>query len=165
MFAAALAARLGVPHVELDAIFHQPGWQKLEPEEFERRVVEALAGPAWVADGNYRAVLDRIWERADTIVWLDYRRPVVMRRVLWRTLSRAVTRRELWNGNRESWTEILSRDPERSIIRWAWTHHRTYRERYLARLAPGERPAGVQVVRLSSPRHARDLLAAPAHIS
>ena len=33
-----LAAALEVPHVELDAIFHQPGWTELPVEEFPERV-------------------------------------------------------------------------------------------------------------------------------
>ncbi len=41
-FARALAARLGLAHVELDAIFHGPGWAPAEPEDFRRRVAAAL---------------------------------------------------------------------------------------------------------------------------
>ena len=31
-----LAAVLGVPHLELDSVFHQPGWEPLPLEEFQR---------------------------------------------------------------------------------------------------------------------------------
>ena len=42
-FARTLAAALGVPHVDLDAINWQAGWYDLnrkEPEEFRRRVAK-----------------------------------------------------------------------------------------------------------------------------
>ena len=71
-FARALAARLAVPHIELDAIFHQEDWTPLDDDEFVRRVDAATDGDAWVADGNYRMVsMDGpVWARADTVVWL-----------------------------------------------------------------------------------------------
>jgi hypothetical protein len=31
------------------------------------------------------------------------------------------TREELWNGNREPWTNLYSLDPEKNIVLWAWT--------------------------------------------
>jgi hypothetical protein len=40
-------------------------------------------------------------------------------------------RRELWNGNRERWTNLITRDPDRSVLAWAWTMHDNYRARYL----------------------------------
>lgn len=125
-----LAEALGVPHLELDSVFHQPGWQELPDEEFRRRVAEFVAQPAWVVDGNYGAVRDLVWQSADTVVWLDLTRARVMRRLLRRTLGRLVLRRQLWNGNRERWTNLWSRDPERSILAWAWTQHAEYRDRY-----------------------------------
>jgi adenylate kinase family enzyme len=88
-----LAAALGVAFVELDAIFHQPDWVELPHDDFRERVHAALATPGWVVDGNYSMVRDLVWDRADTVVWLDLPRRLVMRRVILRTLRRAVTPR------------------------------------------------------------------------
>ena len=131
-FAAQLATRLRAPHVELDAIFHQPNWGELPAEEFRRRVRDAIAGDTWVVDGNYSAVQDLVWASADTVVWLDLDRCTVMRALARRTIRRVVRRERLWNDNRERWTNLLSLDPERSILAWSWTMHPTYRERYTA---------------------------------
>jgi hypothetical protein len=49
-----LARRLAVPHVELDAIFHQPGWTPLPAEQFRWRVTAIASGDGWVIDGNQR---------------------------------------------------------------------------------------------------------------
>ena len=127
-----IAAALGAPHLELDAVFHQPGWQPLETSEFRRVVSDFTAGPSWVVDGNYSKVRDIVWGRADTVVWLDPPRHRVMRQLLARTLRRMATRAELWNGNREPWSNLFRLDPEQSILAWAWTNHRRYRARYLA---------------------------------
>jgi adenylate kinase family enzyme len=146
-----LAARLGATHVELDAIFHQPGWTPLEVEEFRRRVGEAIAGQRWVVDGNHSAVRDLVWAQADVVVWLDLPRSIVMRRVLWRTVSRGLLRRMLWNGNRERLSNIFRLDPEQSIIVWAWTRHAVYRSRYEA-AATDPAWGHLHFVRLRTPR-------------
>jgi hypothetical protein len=41
-----------------------------------------------------------------------------------------VRREELWNGNREPLRNLWAWDPERSVIRWSWTQHGKYQERY-----------------------------------
>lgn len=153
--AAAIADALDVPHLELDAVFHQPGWTGLPVEEFRAKVGEVVARDRWVVDGNYTAVQDLVWARADTVVWLDYSRLLVMRQIIGRTLRRLVTRQTLWNGNREPWRNLLTTDPERSVIAWAWTHHHTYRDRYgdAAALHPE-----LTFVRLRSPAQAKTLL-------
>ncbi len=158
-FGRRLAGRLGVPWVELDALFHLPAWTELPTEDFRATVAEVVAGDSWVVDGNYRAVRDLVWARADTVVVLDYSRWRVMARITRRSLGRVLRRTELWNGNRESWRNLLSRDPQRSIIRWAWTNHAKHRERYLAAAAD---PAlsSLRFVRLRTPREADVWLAA-----
>jgi adenylate kinase family enzyme len=125
-----LAEALGVPFVELDGIFHQPGWGELPRDAFRARVAAAVTAPGWVVDGNYTAVRDLVWDRADTVVWLNLPRRLVMRRVILRTVCRAVTREPLWNGNREPLANFYRLDPQQNIIRWTWVTYASYFERY-----------------------------------
>ena len=152
-----VAGRLGVEHIELDAIFHQPGWTELPQGEFARRVAQRLADApnGWTSDGNYNSHGGRqVREAADTIVWVDTSKPRVMARVIRRTLRRVITREELWNGNREPWTNLYSRDPQRNIIVWSWTRFGEYRCQYQQMLDEGQW-AHAQVVRLRTPAQAR----------
>lgn len=155
--AAALAGRLGVPHIELDGIYHQPGWEPLPDNEFRVTVDALTRSGGWVVDGNYSAVRDLVWSRADTVVWLDLPRRTVMRQVVWRTARRAALRVELWNGNRERWRNFFARDPADSVIVWAWQRHAVYRDRYRAASAdPAWRH--LTFVRIGSRADARALL-------
>ena len=145
-----IAALLELPHIELDAINWQPGWRDLtrhDPEEFVRRVNEAIRAEAWVLDGNYGPVRDRVWLRATHLVWLDYQRPVIMARVISRTPFRAVLRTELWAGNRERWRQLLR--PSHPI-RWAWSTWERRRRETAERLAQSE-CAHLVVFRLRRP--------------
>jgi hypothetical protein len=106
--AAGLAARLGLPHIETDALRHGPGWT-VQPA-FVAEVDRATATPGWVVDSAaYTEVAGMLWGRADTVVWLDLRRSVVLLRVARRTASRVLRRELLWSGNRESLWGALSR--------------------------------------------------------
>ena len=100
-FSRALAARMGVPVIELDAVFWGPNWTETPRDEFRARVALLIAADTWVVDGNYSAVRDLVWSRADTLVWLDPPFHVLLRRLFVRTNRRVFGRVELWNGNRE----------------------------------------------------------------
>jgi adenylate kinase family enzyme len=130
--AQALSARLGIPRVELDALYHGPGWTETPRDLFRERVSQAVSGPEWVVDGNYSAVRDLVWARADTVVWLDYPFPVTFSRVTRRTLRRLLTQEELWNGNRESLRLHFSRD---SLLVFAVRTHWSRRRNYVRELA------------------------------
>jgi adenylate kinase family enzyme len=154
--ARALAAGLGVPHVELDALHWEPGWTPAAPETFVARVSAATEGGAWVADGHYGGVRAMLWARATHLVWLDYERLPIMARVIRRTALRVAARQVLWNGNRESWHSLL--DPGHPI-RWAWRHWRGRRAAIEALLAGGDYP-GLRVIRLRHPSEARPAMLA-----
>lgn len=71
-FASALAARLGVPWIELDALHWGPNWSMPEEDVFRAQVRAAIdACPdGWVVDGNYDSRLGgTVLDAADTIVW------------------------------------------------------------------------------------------------
>ena len=146
-----LAGILGVPHLELDAVHHQPGWAPLPTDEFRRIVAARAAAGGWVIDGNYGRVRDLVWARADTVVWLDLPKRTVMRQVVWRTLRRVALRRELWNGNRERWRNFLTWNPEQSVISWAWHKHAPDHAKYAA-AAADPASAHLRFIRLASRR-------------
>lgn len=153
-----LAERLGCPAIELDALFWTDAdWNHLERAEFRAEVAELVEGDSWVIDGNYgNAVQDLVWDRADTVIWLDLPRRTLMRQVTLRTWRRVLTREELWNGCREPWTNLFRWDDE-SIIAWSWRQHPRQRQKYGAVLAD---PAygHLEWVRLTSWRAVRSML-------
>jgi adenylate kinase family enzyme len=150
--ARALAERLDVPYLELDALYWGAGWAKPETEDFRRRVEPFVSEEAWVVDGNYTSTLgDLVLRRADTVVWLDLPLPRILWRVSRRTIGRVVRRTELWSGNRETWRNaFFSRE---SLFVWAVQTHGRFRRRLPARLATDF--SHIRLVRLRSPREIR----------
>ena len=154
-----VASALHLNYIELDAINWQAGWRDLntyDQEGFRNKTAQAVAGEAWVCDGNYGVVRPIVWARATHIVWLDYSRSVVMRRAVWRTLLRLMDRRELWagTGNREPFSRLFSKE---GTIRWAWDSWKGVRTTYEVMTAdPANRH--LKVLRLRHPREARNVI-------
>ena len=60
----AVAARLGVAFLEMDALRHGPGWTETPDGRFRGLVSDSVADDAWVVDGNYTSVVREIvWSR------------------------------------------------------------------------------------------------------
>lgn len=151
--ASALSSRLGLPYVEVDGLFHGPGW--VQRPEFEADVAAIAAGDRWVIEDQYHRVLgDLLWRRADTLIWLDMPRALVMWRLLRRSIRRSVTRAELWNGNREKAREWFTRDHP---VRYAWDHHGERRAMY-EELAVNPAYPNLTVLRFRSPTEATEWL-------
>ena len=141
-----LAADLGrvleLPHIEIDALFHGPGWT---PREAFVADVEAFSsGPRWVTEWQYRSARALLADRADLVVWLDLPRARVMGQVVTRTVRRRLRRERLWNGNVEPPLRTIVTDPGH-IVRWAWNTHRTSAERVVEL---GRQQPSLPIVRL-----------------
>jgi adenylate kinase family enzyme len=153
--ARAVAGVLGVPHTEIDALYHGAGW--VPRPSFEADVAAFTAGPAWVTEWQYPSVRELLADRADLLVWLDLPLRTVLRQVVVRTLRRRLGRQVLWNGNLEPPLRTFLTDREH-IVRWAWSSHRPTGERVRA----VERSRGqLVVVRLRSRREARRWVEGP----
>jgi shikimate kinase len=99
----ALAARLGVPFVELDALVHGPNWTETSNEELRALIEPVVRTDGWVIDGVYdRKLGSLVLDAADTVVWLDLPLRVWFPRLLRRTWRRRRGRERLWNDNRET---------------------------------------------------------------
>ena len=110
--ARAIAERLQVPCVELDALHWGPGWSQADADELVAKVSPIVAQDAWVIDGMYfRKIGGLVLRRADTVVWIDPPFVPMFLRLLRRSVTRMLRREELWNGNRESFrTTFFSRE-------------------------------------------------------
>ena len=116
--AGAVGVLLDLPHIEIDALFHGPGWTPRA--EFAADVRALAARDEWVTEWQYSLARPILSSRADLLVWLDLARPVVMRQLVRRTLRRRLRREVLWNGNVEQPLRRVLTDPEH-IVRWAWS--------------------------------------------
>jgi adenylate kinase family enzyme len=151
-----LAAKLDVPFVEMDALYHLPGWKQETEERFRAKADEFTAGEGWVLDGFYGAMVgDIVLSRADTVVWLDQPLPLVISRLVRRVLRDIVTRRDIFNGNRQTWRDAFFR--KESLLAFAIGSYRLRESIYPPRFA--EYPH-LNVVRLRSPGAVREWLAA-----
>jgi adenylate kinase family enzyme len=147
-----LSQRTGLRVVELDALYWGRDWQGAPVELFRHRVEREIRDGGWIVVGNYGQVRDLVWPAADTVIWLDLPFPLVMSRLVRRTVKRAVTKENLWGtGNTESlFRSFFSRQ---SILWWAAKTHRRNRERFNSEFRTIAREK--KVVRLQSPREVK----------
>ena len=155
-FAQRIASSAGVPHTEIDALYHGPEWTPRS--EFLADVYALTAQPEWVTEWQYRAARPILAAHADLAVWLDFPfLTTTLPRVLRRTVRRRAGREVLWNGNVEPplLTFFTSRE---HIVRWAWSTRNKYREQ----IPPLESHyPGLTVVRLRNQRQADAWLHGP----
>jgi adenylate kinase family enzyme len=139
----ALALRLGVPFVELDALVHGPGWVETPDDELRALVEPIVRSDGWVIDGTYFRKIGRlVIDAADTVVWLDLPLHVWVPRLLRRTWRRWRGHEPLWNDNRETLRNAFW--GRESLFGFALRMHFDRRRRWPAELAP------YRVVRLRS---------------
>ncbi|WP_433444694.1 hypothetical protein [Nonomuraea sp. CA-141351] len=142
-----LSRRLDLPYHEMDAVyFTGPDWAV--NEKLTEDVSRVTAEPLWIVDSlGYPEVRDLLWGRADTVIWLDYAKRVIMPRILRRSLRRTVTREVLFGGNRETWADWLSKEHP---AWWAWSQHAT-RRREIDRRTRDPRFAPLSTLRFGHP--------------
>jgi adenylate kinase family enzyme len=149
--AAELARRYQLPYVELDSLFHGPGW--VPRPEFLDDVRAVVAGDSWVSEWQYGPARPLLLARADTFIWLDFPRRTVMHRVLRRSFRRAALREPIFNGNTEGFRDWL--DPEHPV-RWAWSTHGRLAAQVQSAI---EQRPDLTVLRFRSPAEVRRWLA------
>jgi adenylate kinase family enzyme len=151
--ARAISASIGLPYVEADAYLHGPRWTR--NRFFERDLAAALpANGRWVTDAGGPLGRELLWQRADTLVWLDLPRRVVMARVLRRSIRRALFATKLWAGNQERFSDWLR--PSHPI-RLSWSLHQARRQEY-ARLLGDPNYRHLQVIHITSIHEGRSWL-------
>ena len=89
-----LGTNTGIPVIEIDKVFWQPGLSVQPPEEWIKVQRDLIAQDRWIIDGDlgpYDVVEERL-HMADTIVFLDFS----LLRCVWRVLQRSRERMDFW---------------------------------------------------------------------
>jgi len=158
-FARRLAQRLGLPYIEMDALYWSAGWQEPVYADFMAKVEAATAQPKWVLDGNYSRTQPIKWKHVQQVIWLDSSFMRTIYRVAARTIRRGFSGEELWpgTGNRESLVQAFF--SRKSIIWAAMKQHARNRERY-PRVTASPDYSHIAFVRLRSDAEAQRFLEA-----
>ena len=149
-----LSAALGVPHVELDALYFGRDFTTVPLPVLRQRASEAIAGERWVIDGNKKALHDLIWPRADTVVWLDYAAAVSLWRLAKRMVWRTSVLKQQASGGDDSPALLRQVLAGGKGVVTALRSHRGQRRRYPTMFAQPQYQH-LAVVRLQSPRATR----------
>ncbi|WP_405392522.1 adenylate kinase [Streptomyces sp. NBC_01102] len=146
-----LSTELDQPHTDLDDLLFTPDGP-LPLEEFRRHAGEITRTSGWIVEGNYSKLADIVWHRADTLVWLDFPLPLILYRIVRRSLRQLAGHEDSAQARRLTWaTAFFAR---RSLLRTAIRKYRANRPRY-ARQVAETAGLGVNVVRLRGPREVR----------
>jgi len=143
-----LATKLECPCIDLDELYWGANWQPRPREVIRAELALLLQSTHWVTSGNYKFLRDPLWTAADTLIWLDYALPVVMKRLVIRTLHRVITGEPSVAGNRETiQNSFFSRD---SVIWHVVRSSRRLRQEIPTQLALAEYQH-LTVLRFASP--------------
>lgn len=150
-----VAEKFELDFIELDALHWESNWKEADVEVFRKRVETAISSSVWVVAGNYRSVRDLVWPKAEAVIWLDYPFQIVFWRLLTRTVRRAVTREELWNGNRETFWGHLKLWSQDSLFHWLFKTYRR-RKREIPILLSFPKHGHLKLIHFKHPREAEE---------
>lgn len=144
-----LSKKLGIPHVEVDHIFWLPNWKQRPVEERIKIAKEKLSGDKWIVCGNHSWLKEIMWDRADTVIWLDYSFWRCLFRVLKRAACLIYTKKEICGGNKESFSRLFF--SKGSILVHLFTKYGKFKKRYSAMMTSSDFKH-INFIRLKSPR-------------
>ena len=143
-----LGEKTGLPVVHLDKLFWHPGWVESTKEEMDAKIMQALAQPQWIMDGNFNRTLPERLKRCDTVIYLDFSCVACLMGVVKRILTTYGTvRPDMGEGC-----------PERidlNFLKWVWNFNKNKREKYYKLLNEAE---GVETIVLKNRRAVKKFL-------
>lgn len=146
-FSRKLADKTQLPTIFMDEIMWKPGWDYVGDEETVKKLQEVSFNPEWIIEGYIsKEARTFIFERADTIIYLDYS-PIV-------SSFRYIKR---WLKHRKNPRPELEGSPEKfsfKFLKLVWTKGEAISlDKFLDKIEDQSK-----IVRLRSPREAKSFL-------
>lgn len=137
--AAKLAKKLKIKHLDIDDAYWLPGWVERPTKEHDKIIDEFTNKDKWIISGNTSDLSSPIWERCDTIIWLDYSISRCLYQSIFRSIRRIQNSEICCGGNYESVSRFFSKN---SILVWIitsfWKRKRIYTKVFSTKLFPNK---------------------------
>ena len=143
-----LGEKLNLPVVHLDKLFWHPGWVESTKDEIDKKIMEAIAEPRWIMDGNYNRTISQRMKRCDTVIYLDFSRFACLMGVAKRVIT-------TYGQVRPDMAEGCPERFDWEFLQWVWNFNKNKRERYYKMLNEAE---GIEKIVLKNRRAVRRFL-------
>ncbi len=147
VFSRELGKRISLPVTYVDAIMWKPGWNYIGDEETVKKLIEISNEPEWIIEGYIeKGARSTIFERADTVIYLDYPRIVAA----WWYIKR-------WWKHRKNARPELEGSPEKFSFEFL---NRVWMKKEVISLNKflGAMPDQTKILKLASPKEAKAFL-------
>lgn len=128
-----LTEKLGLPLYHLDQLWWKPGWTEEDCEVFDSKLLEILALPEWIIDGNFTRTLPLRLQYADTVIFLRLSRW----RCCWRVIKRIC---KYYGRRRPDMSEGCNERFDWKFLCYTWNFNRDFEPRItemLKNVSPG----------------------------
>jgi adenylate kinase family enzyme len=147
-FARELSTKTKLPLTHMDAVMWKPGWNYVGDDATVRELERASSDNEWIIEGYIsKGARQFVFDRADTIIYLDYSPMIAARRYIQRWLRHRKTPRPELEGSPEEFSF--------KFLKLIWTQGETKSlDMFLA-----DPKYQARIVRLTSPKEAYKFLA------
>ncbi len=118
-----LSERMQLPLVHLDTLGWHGNWEQTSNDEFDRLLMNELAKPEWIIEGNYNRTIPTRLIRCDTVIYLDFSRFACLCGVIGRVIK----------GYGKSRPDMGGNCPERfdlDFLKFVWGFNKQHRKNY-----------------------------------
>lgn len=145
--ARALGVAVGIEPILMDEIMWKPGWEYVGDDNVVQQLDQLSVGEKWVIEGYIsKKARTFLFDRADTIIYLDYPRAIAT----WRYIKR------WWCYRKDARPELLGSPDHFSFtfLKLVWTKGEAISlKKFLDAVEDRDK-----IIRLTSPKETRDLL-------
>lgn len=101
-------ALLGIPVHHLDKYFWKENWKPTPQDEFRKIQNELMSESKWILDGNFTKSIDNRLVNADTVIFFDFHKSILVWRILKRFfVNLGSVRHDMGGENKESLVSLF----------------------------------------------------------